>query len=267
MKLNEKTQLFGKACVLVPYEAAMVPRYHLWMQDAELLELTGSEPVSLEDEYKMQVSWREDNDKLTFVVLDRAREADPELGPIANGGAMAGDVNMFFNANTGDAANCSTTDNEGACRGRYAEGEIEIMIAEVESRRRGLAKEALTMMMDYCTRELGTTAFVAKIKDHNDASVALFSRLGFMFEKKVPVFGEVVYRLERTHTEAVLVGADGAGLDVLSQEPQLVGPSLSETNSRDVRIGNQAKRAARTAGRAADAISLDSTGEAELGCP
>lgn len=79
---------------------------------------------------------------------------------------MAGDVNVFFNGSADD-------DDVGAESGRYAVGEVEVMIAERGSRRKGLAREALTMMMDYCSRELSTSRFVAKIKDHNGASCAV----------------------------------------------------------------------------------------------
>jgi hypothetical protein len=44
----------------VPYHADHVPLYNAWMQTPELLELTASEPLSLEEEYENQVSWRED---------------------------------------------------------------------------------------------------------------------------------------------------------------------------------------------------------------
>lgn len=33
--------------VLVPYLKSMVPTYNTWMQDQELLDLTGSEPLTL----------------------------------------------------------------------------------------------------------------------------------------------------------------------------------------------------------------------------
>ena len=36
-------------------------RYHQWMQDPVLLKLTASEPLSIEDEYKAQRSWLEDD--------------------------------------------------------------------------------------------------------------------------------------------------------------------------------------------------------------
>ncbi|XP_054544946.1 alpha/beta-tubulin-N-acetyltransferase 9 isoform X3 [Talpa occidentalis] len=100
------------------------------MKSEELQRLTASEPLTLEQEYAMQRSWREDVDKCTFIVLDadkwRAQPASPEES------CMAGDVNLFL------------TD-----RGDPTLGEIEVMIAEPSCRGRGFGTEAVLMMMSY----------------------------------------------------------------------------------------------------------------------
>lgn len=73
MKENEFVVLIGTNVILVPYEDYHVPKYHNWMQDPELQTLTASERLSLQEEYSMQRSWREDADKCTFIVLDREK--------------------------------------------------------------------------------------------------------------------------------------------------------------------------------------------------
>jgi ribosomal protein S18 acetylase RimI-like enzyme len=71
MILNYETVIVGERCVLVPYRAEHVPTYHSWMQDPELLQATASEPLTLQEEYEMQSSWRDDPNKCTYIVLAR----------------------------------------------------------------------------------------------------------------------------------------------------------------------------------------------------
>lgn len=69
------------------------------------------------------------------------------------------------------------------------------MIAEHRSRRKGLAKEAVELMMQYSMSRLGAKGFVAKIINTNVASLRLFKKLGFVKLKDVAVFKEVHYIL------------------------------------------------------------------------
>ena len=46
--------------ILVPYRKEHVPKYHEWMKSPFLLEMTASEPLTLDEEYEMQKSWLED---------------------------------------------------------------------------------------------------------------------------------------------------------------------------------------------------------------
>ncbi|KIY98693.1 N-acetyltransferase 9-like protein [Monoraphidium neglectum] len=205
MRLNADTTIVGQRVVLVPYRHEHVPRYHTWMQSPELqaraAELTASEPLSLEEEYAMQAAWAHDPDKLTYILLDPARPPAPEQEtwpPGGRAGAMAGDVNLFLN----------DPDDRLA-------GEVEIMVAEPESRRKGMACEALRLFMAYVVRELGVTRFIAKIGEDNAPSLALFEgQLGFKEVRRVQVFKEV-------HLELSVQGHVATQMAALADELQL----------------------------------------------
>ncbi|XP_073245006.1 N-acetyltransferase 9-like protein isoform X2 [Porites lutea] len=93
MRINSKTVLEGEKVVLVPYRKEHVPRYHDWMQSPELLEQTASERLTLEQEYDMQNSWFQDENK-----------------------CMAGDVNLFLADSRRDVAEIEIMIAEPSCR-------------------------------------------------------------------------------------------------------------------------------------------------------
>ncbi|EDV30378.1 uncharacterized protein Dana_GF23258 [Drosophila ananassae] len=181
MRLNEKTKLIGRRIVLVPYEALHVPKYHKWMSDEELRHLTASEPLTLEEEYQMQKSWREDSDKLTFIVLD-AEAYSRDQDEIA---AMVGDTNLFLHLDP-------DTDQQVA--------EAEIMIAEPSARGKGFGREAMLLMLKYAQSQsqLKLDKFEVKIDMQNTTSLHLFKSFRFAETRRVEVFQEVT--LERPIT-------------------------------------------------------------------
>ena len=134
----------------------------------------------------MQESWRDDEKKCTFIILDgeRYRESmgkglDMEQWNVALEESMVGDVNVFFN---------DPDDDPTAV-------EIEVMVAEMSYRKRGIGKEAVVLMMRYCINQLSTKRFRAQILEDNLASIALFRNLKYRETKRIPVFHEVVYEL------------------------------------------------------------------------
>ncbi|XP_072229161.1 alpha/beta-tubulin-N-acetyltransferase 9 [Leuresthes tenuis] len=175
MKINENTLLEGHRVVLVPYNAEHVPRYHEWMKSPELQQLTASEPLTLEQEYDMQRSWREDNDKCTFIILDKQRWADASNEEEQ---CMVGDVNIFLTDPTDPSL-----------------AELEIMIAEPSHRGQGIGKEVTRMMMCYGVTKLGVRKFQAKIGLDNQISVAMFKKLHFQEVSVCKVFKEVTLEL------------------------------------------------------------------------
>jgi hypothetical protein len=64
MKLNEDTKLIGKSVILVPYKVEHVEKYHQWMKDPFLQEMTCSEPLTFEQELEMQKTWHQDENSL-----------------------------------------------------------------------------------------------------------------------------------------------------------------------------------------------------------
>ncbi|XP_044528870.1 N-acetyltransferase 9 [Gracilinanus agilis] len=176
MRVNQNTMLLGQKVILVPYTREHVPRYHEWMKSEELQRLTASEPLTLEQEYAMQHSWREDTDKCTFIVLDAEKwQAHRDS---AEENCMVGDVNLFL-ADLQDPTL----------------GEIEVMIAEPSYRRKGFGTEAVLMMMAYGVTMLGLNKFEAKIGQGNEPSICMFKKLHFEQVAINNIFEEVILRL------------------------------------------------------------------------
>lgn len=182
MKLNYDIELIGQKIRLVPYRKEFVEKYHEWMKDPYILEMTASEPLSIEEEYVMQESWRNDDKKLTFIVVADGEGADVNKVPSRLDfyqNNMAGDVNLFFN----------DRDDENVC-------EIEVMIAEEQFRRQGCAEEALRMIMRYALDNFAVRRFYCKINEVNAGSIALFTKkLGYKEVNYVSAFKEYEFEL------------------------------------------------------------------------
>ncbi|XP_042519870.1 N-acetyltransferase 9-like protein [Macadamia integrifolia] len=173
-----KVSLDGEKVTLVPYMREHVPKYHEWMQDPSLLQATGSEPLTLDQEYDMHLSWTQDPNKHTFIVLDKKLVVGDFFHGVPHVEAMAGDVNIYMN---------DLDDSQLA--------EIEIMIAENKSRGKGLGEESVLMMMAFAVKNFGINKFRAKIGESNMASLNLFRKLGFEDASYSEIFKEVTLEL------------------------------------------------------------------------
>ncbi|XP_017073317.2 N-acetyltransferase 9-like protein [Drosophila eugracilis] len=179
MRLNEQIKILGRKIILVPYEARHVKKYHEWMSNDTLRQLTASEELTLDEEYEMQMNWRKDDDKLTFIVLD-AEIYNRGKDEIA---AMVGDTNIFLHRDP-------DIDQQVA--------EAEIMIAEPDARGKGFGREAMLLMLKYAQSHLKLDKFQVKIDMDNATSLHLFESFRFVETNRVEVFHEVT--LERLIT-------------------------------------------------------------------
>lgn len=148
------------------------------MKSPELQELTGSEPLTLDEEHAMQKTWHADQLKCTFIVLDKEilTTTQDEVS------AMVGDTNLFI----------SDDESEGKM------AEAEIMIAELKARGRKLGWQAMIAMMRYGAEYLHIQKYEAKIKMDNMPSIKMFQKIGFVEVSKSEVFREVTLELPIT---------------------------------------------------------------------
>ncbi|UNI19621.1 hypothetical protein JDV02_005799 [Purpureocillium takamizusanense] len=290
MKINSQTAVSTSRVLLVPYEKHHVHTYHSWMQDPSIQEATASEPLSLDEEYENQVSWREAHDKLTFIVCEPPA---PALGAAAaavrdhgaRAESMRGDINFFLYADEeeeqqhdggeDDDENGRAEAPSGRCAGetgarrgtRWVVGEVDVMIADEGHRGRGFGRGAVRALLVYLRRNMrgilaeyagggehgracppsssSSTAhtrrseddafgdddgddddgeqqgapvrlrgLMAKIKEGNAGSRALFAGLGFTQRGEVNYFGEVTVVMgweEAARRAAVWEGGEAYG--------------------------------------------------------
>lgn len=87
--------------------------------------------------------------------------------------SIVGDVNLFFNDYNSDKS----------C-------EVNVMVAEISQRRKGIAKEAIVLLMQYGINQLAVERFYCKIHETNEASLQLFKCLGYREVNYVNAFQE-----------------------------------------------------------------------------
>ncbi|KAL3428294.1 N-acetyltransferase 9-like protein [Phlyctema vagabunda] len=196
MLINDGTAVSTSSILLMPYEASHVTTYHEWMKDPDIQEATASEPLSIEEEYAMQKSWRSDHDKLTFIACKplAGGAMDPvTIGTSDHADRMIGDVNLFLSA--------ADEDDEGCI------GELELMIAPVAARRQGYGRATILAFLNYIEAHLeqilleyragapGKMKLLqlkVKIGSRNVKSINLFESIGFVKVQEGPnYFGEI----------------------------------------------------------------------------
>lgn len=207
------------------------PNHYILTPNQEIQEATASEPLSIEEEYAMQRSWRQDADKLTFIACrpiatDSSANLSPESDSASN---MIGDINLFLRVDDGDDGDASPE----------IIGEIELMIAEKANQRRGFGKAALLAFMRYITErqgeilgefvsgldetikgkvrakgELKFECLSVKIGQTNEKSLKLFEGLRFVKVSEEPsYFGEFELRRVDLGVEGVELDLRGAGVE------------------------------------------------------
>jgi len=132
----------------------------------------------------MQVTWIQDPGKFTFILLD------PDHNDDQGQPAMAGDVNLFW-TNGNNIDNIDDDDDDDSMI-----AEVSVMVAEPQSRRKGIAEEAVVQIMAYAAVHFRMKRYRAKIGEGNVASLRMFvDKLGYTEVGRCGVFKEVT--LER----------------------------------------------------------------------
>ncbi|WBW72131.1 N-acetyltransferase [Schizosaccharomyces osmophilus] len=196
MRFNQSTSIDCGNLILVPYLERHVLKYHEWMKSPELRELTCSESLTVKEEFQMQKSWLEDEDKLTFIVVYKhgVENKKPQvLHEIASHhiDEMIGDVNMFLTEGYEDVEE----DQNQICS-TYIQAELELMIAKPEFRSKGLGTTIIEAFLYYIEQSglLESThiaKYIIRVGSKNLPSLRLFKKEGFQQTKYVACFDQV----------------------------------------------------------------------------
>ncbi|XP_064103405.1 N-acetyltransferase 9-like protein [Macrobrachium nipponense] len=202
MKINGRTQLVGDKVILVPYKKSHVAKYHKWMQSPRLQELTASEPLTEEEEYDMQKSWYEDDNKCTFIILDKG--CFEETGSEEQ--SMIGDTNLYLNEDEGKSV---------------AEGEI--MIAEMAFAGKKRGWEAMLLMFRYGVEFLGIVKYQVKIGMSNTPSICMFKKMNFCTVSESQLFKEITMESEVNETWRTWLNENTKHFSIVPHENEDLG--------------------------------------------
>lgn len=159
------------------------------MSNKEIQELTSSEPLTLDEEYEMQINWLNDIDKLTFIVLSKELyEKSMSMNKIEQEiYSMVGDVNIFLSTDEDKEDELKTV------------AELEVMIVDKINRGRGYGIESIRLMINYALKFLKNPKlerFIVKIDENNFASIKMFEKLSFIQYSYSKIFKQVSLKLD-----------------------------------------------------------------------
>ena len=198
------------------------------MKDPDLLEATGSEPLSYEEEVQMQKSWKDDETKCTFIIHaagnqhqkhgddnddddddddddKNVNDDDKAVFHVEdNLSTMIGDVNLFLSEidddddddNNDNDIQQSMPETPTRTPKIRLQAEIDIMIGNKEYHRKGYGYSATILMLLYGAKQLNIKRFFCKINEDNISSIRLFQRLGFIQCNYAECFKQIEFELK-----------------------------------------------------------------------
>eukprot|EP00494_Astrolonche_serrata_P028415 UN28681 len=115
------------------------------MSDPYILKMTETEPMTLHEVSDLVPFYNKCDDKYIFLLIDNELET------------LAGDINLFIYEETNEE---DEKDKDVKEQEKY--GELNIMVAEEKSRRKGIAKEAIQLIMKYGKENWASKSFKQK---------------------------------------------------------------------------------------------------------